>query len=205
MPPFFVIAALLLASPQAAPASAGGGEGQPPATSSPTLAALAPELAAMPGVTLVGYPVSGRSPRGVRESINERRPRPAEGEPFDGRTDWRYQTRWRGNGAGGCDPATAEVEMTIVVTLPELTNRDALDRREREQWDRYFTALIGHEQNHARIALAGAEQMRNFMRNAPDCATMQAAQARVSASINAANASYDERTGHGRTEGAVYP
>lgn len=205
MPLLFVIAGALIAGLQAAPATAGGGEGTPPAVSSPTLAALAPDLAAQPGVTIVGYPVSGRSPRAIRESINEGRPRPAEGEPFDARTEWRYQTRWRGDGAGGCDPTTAEVEMTIVVILPELTTRDALDRRERERWDRYFTALIGHEHNHVRVALAGAEQLRTYMRSAPDCATMQAAQAQISASIKAANAAYDERTGHGRTEGATYP
>ncbi len=205
MPPLFVIAGLLLAGPQTAPASAGGGEGQPPAVSSATLAALAPELAALPGVTLVGYPVRGRSPRAIRESINEGRPRPAHDGTFDARTDWRYQTRWRGGPSGGCDPTTAEVDMTIVVTLPELATRDGLDRRERERWDRYIAALIGHEHNHVRIALAGAEQLRTYMRAAPDCTTMQAAQSQISASIQAASAAYDEDTRHGRTEGATYP
>ena len=206
MPSFFAIAALSLAGLQAAPATPGGGESPPPAVSSAALVAAAPELASLPGVTLVGYPVQGRSPRAIRESIDERRPKPPQGEEaFDARVDWRYQTRWQSGPSGACDPATVEVEMTIVVTLPELTTRAALDRRERERWDRYFTALIGHEHNHVRVALAGAEQLRTFMRNAPDCTTMQAAQAQISASIVAANAAYDEQTRHGRTEGATYP
>ena len=206
MPPLLVIAGLLLAGPQTAPPTPAGEETPAPAVSSPALVAAAPELASLPGVILVGYPVQGRSPRAIRESINERRPKPPQGEdPFDARVDWRYQTRWRSGPSGACDPATVEVEMTIVVTLPDLTTRAALDRRERERWDRYFKALVGHEHNHVRVALAGAEQLRTYMRNAPDCTTMQAAQAQISASIVAANAAYDESTRHGRTEGATYP
>jgi predicted secreted Zn-dependent protease len=202
--PLFLIAGLLLADPQSAPETAGGGEGARPATAS-ALAAAAPELAALPGVALVGYPVRGRSPRAIRESINEGRPKPEEGDAFDARTVWRYQTRWLNDAAGVCDPTTVEVEMTIIVTLPELATRDALDRREREQWDHYLTALIAHEHNHVRVALAGAEQLRTFMRSAPDCTTMEAVQRQIGASIQAANDAYDETTRHGRTEGAVYP
>lgn len=205
MSPFFLIAGLMLADPQSAPESAGGAEGAPPPAASAALAAAAPELAALPGVTLVGYPVRGRSPRAIRDSINEGRPKPAEGDAFDARTSWRYQTRWFNDAAGVCDPTTAEVVMTIVVTLPELATRDALDRRERERWDRYFAALIGHEHNHVRVAMAAAEQLRTFMRSAPDCATMEAVQQQIGASIQAANDAYDETTRHGRTEGAVYP
>ncbi|NJC42386.1 putative secreted Zn-dependent protease [Brevundimonas alba] len=204
MPMLFLIAGLMLADPQAAPLATAGGEGAPPPVTSPSLAAAAPELAALPGVVLVGYPVDGRSPRAIRDSINDRRPRLPQGEAFDARTDWRYQTQWKG-GAGGCDPATAEVDMTVIVTLPELTTRDALDRREREQWDRYYKALIGHEHNHVRIALAAAEQMRTYMRAAPDCASMQAVQRQIGASIQPANDAYDESTRHGRSEGATYP
>ena len=198
-----ILLALLLFGPQAAP----NGPGDTAPMSSPGLAAAIPELASTPGVTLVGYPVSGRSPRAIRQSMNEGRPLLAEGdsERFDARTTWRYQTRWRNGPAGVCDPASAEVEMTIVVVLPELTGREQLDRRERENWDRYFKALVGHEHNHVRIALAGAEQLRTYMRGAPDCATMQAARGRIDAAIRDASRAYDEQTRHGRTEGATYP
>lgn len=201
-----MIAGVMLGAPQSAPDTAGGGDSPPPApVSSPALAAVAPDLAALPGVVLVGYPVDGRSPRAIRESINDGRPRPEQGDAFDARTSWRYQTRWLSGPDGACDPASAELDMTIVVTLPELTSREHLDRRERETWDRYFAALIGHEHNHVRIALAGAEQMRSFMREAPNCATMEAVRAQIGAAIQQANDAYDENTRHGRTEGATYP
>ena len=177
----------------------------PPTVSSPALAAALPELAAMPGIVLVGYPVSGGNPRNIRASINRSRPRVAGQEPFDGMTVWSYSTRWRGSSEGGCDPTTAEVTVNVVITLPELTNRQALSRSERENWDRYLSRLGAHEQNHARIALAGIDQLRTFMSGAPNCETMLAARAQIDAAIRDANRQYDETTRHGATEGARYP
>lgn len=177
----------------------------PPTVSSPALSAALPDLAAMPGIVLVGYPVSGGSPRSIRESINRSRPRMPGQEPFDGMTTWRYSTRWRGSSEGGCDPTTAEVTAHVIITLPELTNRQALSRSDRETWDRYLTRLAGHEQNHARIALAGIDQLRTFMRGAPNCETMLAARAQIDAAIRDASRQYDETTRHGATEGARYP
>lgn len=198
-----LLLALLLPAPQAA----ANGPAETPPVPSPGLTAALPELSSLPGVIVVGYPVTGRSPRAIRESMNEGRPALADGdaERFDARTNWRYQTRWRRGPNGGCDPSTAEVEMTVTVILPELANPEHLDRRERENWDRYFRALVGHEQNHVRIALAGAEQMRTYMRGAPDCATMQAVPGQVGAAIIQASRTYDAQTRHGRTEGATYP
>lgn len=172
--------------------------------SSPSLTEAAPELAALPNTTLVGYPVGGRDPRAVRAAINSGRPSEG-GRRFDGRTTWRYATRWRTNGAGRCDPASAEVTYTITITLPDLTDRSRLSARDRAGWDRYFAALVRHEGNHARIAIRGAEEMRAAMRATSDCDSLQAAARRVEAAIAEANLRYDEQTQHGRTEGAVYP
>lgn len=170
---YFAAFILMLAAPAA------GQDPVPPPVSSPALVAAAPELATVPGLALVGYPVRGRSPRTIRESMNEGRP-----SGFDGRTDFRYQTRVRQNAAGDCDPSSAEVTTTFIVTMPELTTRHALDRRDRENWDRYFNALIAHEHNHVRIALAGQDQLQTYLRSAPNCLTMSAARDQIMAQIN---------------------
>jgi len=176
-----------------------------PATSSPGLAAAFPDIAAIPGVVLVGYPVHGRSPRAIRESMNAARPSDPAGDPFDAVTRWRYSARWRNNGEGVCDPATVEVTLQVTITLPELTNREQLSSRERADWDHYLTVLAAHEHNHLRIALTGAEQMRTFMRAAPDCDTMRAVRARVGDAVRDANNTYDANTRHGGSEGVRYP
>lgn len=202
MPPASFLTGLMLLGLQTVPAQ--DPQVTPP-VSSPTLAAIAPELAAVPGVILVGYSVRGRSARSVREAMNDARPGSVDGERFDANMTWRYQTRWSSGPTGECDPATAQLEMSIVVTLPELTNPELLNRRDRENWNRYFRALVGHEHNHVRVAIAGGEQLRTFMRGAPNCATMLAAREQIDASIREANRAYDASTGHGRTEGATFP
>lgn len=176
-----------------------------PSVSSPRLVEAAPQLAAIPDVTLVGYAVSGDSPRAIRNAINQARPTEAGGGRFDGHTRWDYSTRWRNNASGECDPASAIVSVRFTVTLPDLEGRSRLDRTERDGWDRYFTALVAHETNHVRIGMAGAQAMQAAMRAAPDCDTMRAAQQQTAAAVLDASQTYDTQTGHGRTEGAVYP
>jgi predicted secreted Zn-dependent protease len=185
-PVVFAVLALLVQSPSA------------------TLNAAAPELANLPNTTLVGYPVGGRNPRAVRTAINAGRPSEG-GDRFDGRTTWRYSTRWRTNRAGECDPASAEVTYAITITLPDLVDRARLGSRDLVGWDRYFAALVHHEHNHARIAMRGAEEIQAAMRSANGCETMQGAARQVEAAVAEASRTYDAQTRHGRTEGAVYP
>lgn len=205
MLPILLLAVLSGGSGPSAQAASPAAPTAAPPESSAALTAALPELAATPGIVIVGYPVSGRSARAIRESINEGRPADSTGERFDGMTTWRYSTRWRGGPDGGCDPSTAEVTTSVVVTLPELTSRDAVDRRTRESWDRYLGALAGHEHNHVRVAMAGAEQLVTFMRGAPNCATMEAARQQIDAAIRSTNEQYDAATRHGATEGARFP
>jgi predicted secreted Zn-dependent protease len=191
-------AVLVLAAPAAAE------DPVTPAVSSPALAAAAPDLAAVPGLLLVGYEVRGRSPMAIRESLNEGRPAD-NGQRFDGRTTFEYQTSWERDSNGRCDPAAVQVTATFVVTLPELKSRGVLDRDQRLAWDRYFSALIAHEHNHVRIAQGGLEQLRTYLRSAPSCEAMEAARQQIQTAMTEAQRAYDERTGHGRSEGARYP
>ncbi len=166
----------------------------------------APELAAMPEVTLEAYLVGGRNPRAIRAAMNAVRPAETDGgERFDAVTRWRYSTRWRGRGDVRCVPETAEAVVAITVILPDLAEADRLGRRDREAWDRYFKALATHEMNHARIALHGRQEIEKAMKAASGCEDMQAAVARVSEEVSAASREYDRLTQHGKREGTVFP
>lgn len=178
-------------------------EDAPSAIASERLNAAAPILAALPNVVLVGYPVDGRTRRAVREQMNALRPE-SNGRRHDARTMWRYATRWRNGPDGNCLPATAEVTVSITVTLPDLQDPDRLRREDREAWQRNIVGLEFHEGNHARIANLGAEQMQQAMRGAPSCEAMQAAVERISAEVAAASQEYDRITQHGATEGARF-
>lgn len=207
MIPEILAGALALAAPQAAtdsqitpsqPASDPGAIVR--------LRAAAADLAAMPNVVLEPYPVSGRTPRAVRTSMNALRPTErADGARFDSVTRWSFGSRWRRSGSGQCLAESAEINMTITVVLPDLTSRAQLSRRDQQAWDRYFTALVGHETNHVRIASLGGSEMLAAMRAATTCDEMQAAQQSVAAAVASASREYDRMTEHGRREGAVFP
>ena len=194
-----IVVASTLAAQEVAPAPAAP-------TASDRLRAATSVLNDLPGLTLTGYEVSGRSPNAVRRAMNSARP-PAgtDRERHDALTSWRYSTRWRNGSDGQCSPATAEVAVTITVVLPDLTTREQLSSRERADWDRYFTALVGHEHNHGRIAIAGRDQMQAAMRVSASCEAMQAVVRQTSNEVSAASREYDRLTEHGKLEGAVYP
>ncbi|MDP3405939.1 MAG: DUF922 domain-containing protein [Brevundimonas sp.] len=175
----------------------------PPGIASERLNAAVPTLAALPNVVLVGYPVDGRTRRAVREQMNARRPA-SNGQRHDARTMWRYATRWQNGPDGNCLLATAEVTVSITVTMPDLQDPGRLRREDREAWQRNIVGLEHHEANHARIANLGAEQMQLAMRAASSCEDMQAAVVRISAEVAAASQEYDRRTQHGATEGARF-
>lgn len=192
-----VAAALAGQAPEADPA---------PASARLVEAASRAGLSDLPDLTLQGYEVEGRSPRSLRDAIDRRRPRDrASGERHDARTQWNYQTRWRVGADGQCIPATATVALTLTMVLPDLASREGLSGREQADWDRYFAALVAHEGNHGRIAVAGQEQMQAAMRASPTCEAMNAVVGAANAEVSAASRTYDRQTDHGRREGAVYP
>ncbi|NBW08206.1 MAG: DUF922 domain-containing protein [Caulobacteraceae bacterium] len=192
-----VAAALAGQTPEADPA---------PASARLVEAARGAGLADRPDLALQGYEVEGRSPRSLRDSIDRRRPRSqASGERHDARTQWSYRTRWRNGPDGQCIPATATVILTLTMVLPDLASREGLSSREQADWDRYFAALVAHEGNHVRIAVAGQEQMQTAMRASATCEAMTAVVGATNAEVRAASETYDSQTDHGRREGAVYP
>lgn len=173
-------------------------EAAPP---SPRLLEAAAPLAALPHTRLTGYSVSGTSLRSLRSTMSGSGPTDSAGARHHALTKWRLQPRlMRRNGE--CDASTAELEYAITVTLPDLETKDRFSRAERETWDRYFTALVAHEMNHARIVQAGAERVRAAMRAAVGCEAILAASRAAIAEIGDASRQYDQQTQHGRTEGA---
>jgi predicted secreted Zn-dependent protease len=183
-------------------------EGSPPLSpeSRARILAAAPALADVPEARLATYSVEGRTPQSIRASINRSRPAEVDGgDRFDSVTRWVYRTRWRNSGPDQCRADTAEVELTVKITLPDLIAREALSTREKASWDQYFQRLVGHELNHARIAEVGAERMQAALREARSCADMAAARERIGAEVRDASREYDRLTEHGRREGAVYP
>jgi predicted secreted Zn-dependent protease len=167
------------------------------------LRAAAPGLADRPNTTLHGYPVSGRTRRGVRAAMQADRPSDLTGQRHDAVVQWRYSFQMHG-GRGGCQPERSEVLLAAIVVLPDLVEPERLNRSDRTAWNAYFERLVAHETNHLRIAELGARRLQEVMRAAPNCETANAAARAENDAIAEASAEYDRVTGHGRTEGVVF-
>jgi predicted secreted Zn-dependent protease len=154
------------------------------------------------------YRVDHYSGEGLKDAMTEATPYFEDGERMHGNTKWdiRWNFRYGNNGGGDCRITEVDVDLTIVVGLPQLSTHD---RRARERFDRYMVNLNRHEQTHVRIARDGAYQIDRAllsMRAEPNCDQLErrANQTanRLVNDVKRAQRQYDKRTDHGRTEGA---
>lgn len=103
---------------------------------------------------------------------------------------WAY-TRWYVRWTGSC-----QVSLEISYTMPKHTKRGAMPPHIRAAWDRMIAALRAHEEQHGAHGINAAHELvRNGCRNGNAIVAKWAEQDRI----------YDRLTGHGRSEGVVFP
>ena len=162
-------------------------------------------------VTSETYTVRGETAAEVLASMVAGSPQ-SDGGAFFGRTvaeiGLRYDTR---AGLGGCVLVDVEVDVALTTTLPDWTPAASTELQLARDWWQFRRALAGHEGRHRQIAETGADAIARALgglrRDA--CAAVEAeAQrrlVRLERDLHQAQHRYDIETGHGRTEGAVWP
>lgn len=170
-----------------------------------SLADLPASASAPAQVSVTTYQVDGRTPRDVRRSLNQRRPADASGARHDAVTSWRFQIDWSTDASGDCVPTTVTVVPVILITMPSLKDEHRRTDRLRQAWTRYLQRLEVHERRHADLVARGAAQMQTHMRAASSCGDMVRVSDHWRSDILKANSDYDARTGHGRSEGVIFP
>ncbi|MEO0370282.1 MAG: DUF922 domain-containing protein [Pseudomonadota bacterium] len=126
------------------------------------------------------YTVTATTPQGLRSQMLQLR-----GDDVWGVTRW--QVDWT---------ASCRVSVDIIYTIPRHARRSAMPADLLARWDRMIVALRSHEQRHGSHAVrAGREMVQQNCRNAGGIIAKWEEQDRL----------YDQVTGHGRTEGAVFP
>ena len=171
---------------------------------------LAP-LAVSPSVHVeseeVIYEVHATSPQKAREEMNRRRPVGDRG-PFDALTKWFVSWHFSHRKEGGrCRVGTPRIEVAITTTLPRWIEGEST-----EGWQRYLAGLSEHESGHAQNARAAGEAVFETLEKLPpaaSCGDLDAQATRegkeVLRSFNAEDDAYDQRTQHGKTQGATFP
>lgn len=128
----------------------------------------------------ITYPVTATSADQILRQLQENGP-----NGFWGFTRW--YVRW----TGAC-----EVTLEIDYIMPLHMNRNEMHPTTRDAWDKMVVALTNHEQQHgAHGTNAAWELVQSGCQNGDAIVTKWSEQDGV----------YDRRTGHGRTEGVVFP
>lgn len=135
-------------------------------------------------ITTQHYDITGRTGWELRNEMNWK-------GPIDEKEHRRYDayTAWRINWTRACD-----VTVRITHTYPRWTNQQGADPRLISEWNQYFSALKAHEQGHEKIATEGANRIASNCR----------AGEQILDEIRNKERKYDEKTNHGKKEGAQF-
>lgn len=157
------------------------------------------------------YAVTGETVDDVLRSLLDRGPREGD-DIFFGLTETALDVRYDPREiSGGCIIEGTEVDLALVVTLPEWMPAPGTDPALLRDWGRFRRALAAHEERHQAIALGGAEAayraVAGLYRDSCEEAVAEARGRleRLGVEVSAAHRRYDADTNHGRREGAAWP
>ncbi|MFN3409516.1 MAG: DUF922 domain-containing protein [Limisphaerales bacterium] len=158
------------------------------------------------------YAVTGETVREIRQSMNAGRPG-GRAAKTDALTTWTI--RWRSQGVPGPEGwrlSHFSTDTTITFTLPMWRAPTNAAPEVRAAWSRYFTALLRHELGHAEFGRQAAMEVQQKVAGLGPEPSAHALRERVRQTVEAIIADhrrrevdYDQRTDHGRKEGAQFP
>lgn len=157
------------------------------------------------------YVVTGQTVEAVLASLMEGGPRDGE-DIFFGLTQTELDVRYDPvEVSGGCLIEDTEVDLALLVTMPEWVPGAGAAPDLQRQWGRFRRALAAHEAEHVRIADEGAEAsyraVAGLFRPTCEKAVEEARRRleRLGVEIAAEHRRFDDETEHGRLDGAVWP
>lgn len=154
------------------------------------------------------YLVDGENAQAVREDMNAKR-----SGNFDAYTSWRVKWHFYWNDAKkSCSLTTVKTDVAVKFTLPKLAKNSIADTDAKQRWNRYYRALIAHENGHRDFGVNAATEIENTllaMGSRSHCKTLETdANALANEIIQryiADEKQYDIDTNHGMNDGAVFP
>jgi predicted secreted Zn-dependent protease len=133
---------------------------------------------------------------------------------FQGHTAWavRWSYNFAGETSGLCRLQDIEVQLEVLMTLPDWRPRRHADQRLVQAWPHYLANLTGHEMGHRANGVRAAFAVRDALAGvdpAADCRQLgevAGAAARDALALHqGADAEYDRETSHGAKSGFRLP
>jgi predicted secreted Zn-dependent protease len=177
-----------------------------------------PALRLPAGVTVesreASYPITGDSAAALVEAMATRGLRDEAGDAAWALTTWDvvWNYQYVARQGGGCGLGDIRVSVRIEVLMPSWSAPATADGSLVDRWRRFIAAVSVHERGHVQNALDRAGEVATTLPLLDPAATCDAlervADADGAAIIDRGRAwdrDYDDETGHGATQGAVFP
>lgn len=157
------------------------------------------------------YDIEGDTPQALSAALAASGPE-FDGHRFFGMTEWSLSADYRvKDEAGGCTLAEVTVEIDVETQLPHWRESWRGNGALRTEWYQFLGSLDRHERGHRDLAREAADAVRDRLTTlrSETCETMrreaQWAAVDVMNNYDARHQAYDLSTGHGHTQGAVWP
>ncbi len=159
------------------------------------------------------YPIYGATADMLRKEMNTKSSIRQSGKTYDAYTYWYVSWRFNWNTKNGqCHITTVSSTVDVKFTLPKWVNCNDSDSTLKNKWDRYYSALIDHENGHKDFAVNAANEVEEKLLKLTSSSSCPLLEERANALgtkiINkhiALEMKYDKSTNHGMNNGAKFP
>ena len=164
------------------------------------------------------YDIRGRTPNELRKALDAQGPlNPVGKKRFDARTDWTLQWTYKWDGklakqAGFFRLSEWTVDVKSTIILPRWVELEEAKPFDQRRWKIYMARLKLHENGHAKLAeLAGDAANKAFanLKVYPSSEKLKEAVRLKAQEIlklhRAMELEYDQKTDHGKKQGARFP
>ncbi len=160
------------------------------------------------------YKINGSTSSDLRKELSAHGP-VINGEHFDAQVNWYINWYYYWNNQPqhrSCKITRVEIKVKIDHSMPHWDNEEAASSNLQLKWNNYLKNLTIHEQGHADNGLKAAQEIEQALLDTPamlNCVSLKKLlDDRAYAIIKKHNdwdSNYDEKTHHGRTQGATFP
>jgi predicted secreted Zn-dependent protease len=168
-------------------------------TQAPTQTGNVSHAYAIPTPNILYYQVKGSTESELAKEIQTKGP-----NGFAGYTNWYIRWGWPGFGHEECDLSGAWITTKVSVTLPEWDPTVGVPSDLIKNWTEFSQALYKHEMGHVGNITDALPLIEDAIHSA-DCVTADSAANAVLDKLRGRDVQYDDKTDHGRTQGAVFP
>jgi len=158
------------------------------------------------------YKVAGNTEQELRRQMSRNGTKWNDGKTYDALTTWDITWDYTYNTTEeGCSVASFTTDVDIIFRLPKFESAGAPPALS-SKWDNYMTNLVIHENGHRDLALEAAAELNRAVAELGPTSNPSELDRKIRAlgkekmaAMKNIQVDYDHSTGHGKTQGAVFP